>query len=67
MVKKTADISAILKQLRSISGYFEESTEIDVEESLKKLKEGAELIKVGRERLKETENSFKEIEKILEG
>ncbi len=67
MVKKTADISAILKQLRSISGYFEEGTEIDVEESLKKLKEGAELIKEGRERLKKTENSFKEIEKILEG
>jgi predicted transcriptional regulator len=41
-------------------------SEIDVEEGIKKVREGAVLIKSSRERLKEIENEFEELKKELD-
>ena len=38
-----------------------------MEKGLKKVKEGVALIKVSRERLKEVENEFEDVKKILDG
>lgn len=54
-----------MKKLREIAGWFEQQDEIDVEKGLEKVKEGATLIKVSRERLKELENEFEEVKKKL--
>ncbi len=63
--KTTPGLSDILKKLREIASYFDDEMEIDVEKSIEKLKEGSELLKLGRAELKEKENVFKEIEKSL--
>lgn len=55
-----------LKKLAQISDWFEEQTEIDIEEGIKKVKQAAELIKASKMRLKEIENEFKEIKKDIE-
>ena len=55
-----------LKQLTSISDWFDDQEEIDVEEGLKKVKEAAKLIKASKQRLKDVENEFEEIKKEME-
>ncbi len=64
MTKKTT-IGETLKKLESISAWFEDQKEADIEEGLKKVREGAELIKELKTRLKEAENEFNEIKKEL--
>lgn len=54
-----------LKKLNEIVDWFENQEEVDVEEGLKKVKDGAELIKVCKKRLSEVENEFKEIQKEI--
>ncbi len=54
-----------LKKLSSISEWFEEKEEINIEEGLKKVKEAASLIKESKKRLKEVENEFEEIKKEI--
>jgi hypothetical protein len=54
-----------MKKLRSITAWFETQDEVDVEKGLEKVKEGAELIKASKERLKELENDFEEVKKKL--
>ena len=54
-----------MKKLRAIAAWFDGQEEIDVEKGLEKVKEGAELIKASRERLKELENEFEEVKKKL--
>jgi exonuclease VII small subunit len=61
------NIKESLDKLESIVAWFDTQKEADVEEGLKKVKEGAVLIKALKERLKETENEFLEIKKELEG
>jgi len=61
--KKTANLNDQLKKLAEITSWFAGQKEIDIEEGLKKVKEGAALIKKSREQLDNLENEFKEIEK----
>ncbi len=65
MEKKTngVNLSETLKKLEAISSWFDSQREVDVEEGLKKVKEGAELIKTSKARLAEIENEFEEVKK----
>lgn len=62
MIEKKENIQAQLKKLESIATWFEKEKEFDVEEGLVKIKEGAELVKKLKTRLKEVENEFRELE-----
>ena len=59
-------ISEQLKKLETIAHWFDSQKEIDVEEGLKKVKEGAVLIKDLKIKLKKVENEFREIKEDLE-
>ena len=65
MANKT-NLNTSLKKLAEIVEWFERQEEVDVEEGLEKVKEGASLIKSSRERLKEIENEFEEIKKSID-
>jgi len=60
------NLSESLKKLEEIARWFESQEEVDVEKGLEKVKEGARLIKVSKERLKKVENEFEEIKKEME-
>jgi exonuclease VII small subunit len=59
------NIQAQLKKLEDIAAWFEGDEEFDIEEGLKKVKEGAELVKKLKGRIKEVENEFHELEADL--
>ena len=59
------NLNGALKKLSEIVKWFEGQEEVDVETGLEKVREGAELIKSSRERLKEIENEFEEIKKSI--
>lgn len=59
------NLSTNLKKLEEIAAWFDNREEVDVEEGLKKVKEGAGLIKASKQRLQEIENEFKEIQKDM--
>ena len=59
------NLTETMKKLRGITEWFESQEEVDVEKGLEKVKEGADLIKASRERLKELENEFEEVKKKL--
>ncbi|HBI17276.1 MAG TPA: exodeoxyribonuclease VII small subunit [Candidatus Moranbacteria bacterium] len=61
------NLSESLKKLEEITKWFDNQEDVDVEKGLKKVKEGVALIKVSRERLKEVENEFEDVKKILDG
>ena len=63
---KKINISESLKKLESIADWFEKEEEVDVELGLEKVKEGVELIKSLKDRLREVENEFNEIKKGIE-
>ena len=65
MTEKKQSLSESIKKLEGIVEWFESQEEVDVEKGLEKFKEGAGLVKSSRERLKEIENEFKEVEKTL--
>ncbi len=50
-----------LDKLDDIVQWFDRQDNVDVEEGIKKIKEGVELIKASRERLKEIENEFEHL------
>ena len=60
------NINESLKKLEEIVGWFEKQEEVDVETGLEKVREGARLIKIARERLKQIENEFEEVKKEIE-
>ncbi|MFZ5424590.1 MAG: exodeoxyribonuclease VII small subunit [Patescibacteria group bacterium] len=62
MTAKKFDFTKAIKDLEEINKWFQEE-EIDLDEGLKKLKLGKELIKQCRERIKEVENEFVDIKK----
>lgn len=62
---KKLNLTEALKKLEEINAWFETQEEIDVEKGLEKVKEGAKLVKVSRERLQEIENEFEEVKKEL--
>lgn len=64
--KSAPNLSEQLDKLQTIAEWFDDQTEVDVEEGLKKVKEAAVLIKSSQERLKEIENEFADIKKEIE-
>jgi len=58
-------LSQSLSRLEKIVEWFDEQSEVQVEEGLKRVREGAVLIKDLRGRLKEVENEFIELKKEL--
>jgi len=62
-MSKKNEIGESLEKLEKIAEWFEAEKEIDVEEGLKKVKEGAELIKDLKLKIKKVENDFEEIRK----
>ncbi len=66
MSSAKTNLTKTLKELDEIVSWFEVSDGVDIEEGLRKVKAGAELVKKGRARLVEVENSFAEITKDLE-
>lgn len=62
---KNNDITESLKKLENIADWFEKESEVDVEEGLKKVKEGAVLIKELKAKLAQVSNDFEEIKKDL--
>ncbi len=60
------NINESLKKLEEIGDWFEKQKEADVEAGLEKVHEGARLIKIARERLKQIENEFEEVKKEIE-
>lgn len=59
-------ISQSLGKLEKIVRWFDEQSEVQVEEGLAKVREGAVLIKDLKSRLKEVENEFIELKKSLD-
>ena len=53
-------------KLKKIVDWFENQEEVDVEEGLEKVKQGAALVKVTKARLGEIENEFAEIQREIE-
>ncbi|HUO75846.1 MAG TPA: exodeoxyribonuclease VII small subunit [Candidatus Paceibacterota bacterium] len=62
----TESISPSLEKLEKIVRWLDEQDHVDVEEGLRKVKEGAELVKSLRARLKAVANEFEEVKKGLE-
>ncbi|NCU42353.1 MAG: exodeoxyribonuclease VII small subunit [Candidatus Moranbacteria bacterium] len=60
------NLSQDLQSLEKIVGWFESQEDIDIEEGLQKIRQGAELIQSSKKRLKEVENEFEEIRKTLD-
>ena len=58
-------ISESLHKLEDIVAWFEDQKEIDVEEGLKRVKDGAALVKDLKAKLKKVENEFEEIKKTM--
>lgn len=65
MAKEEVNITETMKKLRAITEWFESQEEVDVEKGIEKIKEGAELIKKSKARLRELENEFDDIKKNL--
>lgn len=69
MPKKTqtkVNLTKNLEKLEEIVEWFDSEDNIDIEEALKKVRDGAKLIKAGKARLKQVENEFREIEEELD-
>ncbi|OIO32462.1 MAG: hypothetical protein COZ49_03335 [Candidatus Yonathbacteria bacterium CG_4_10_14_3_um_filter_47_65] len=60
------DIGTLIKKLEEIVAWFSDQNEVNVEEGLKKVKEGAQLIAASRARMKKLENEFEEVKADLE-
>ena len=63
---KKINISESLGRLEEIVNWFENQKDVDVGEGLKRVKEGAAIIKDLKTRLKEVETEFNEIKQELE-
>ncbi len=62
MAQTQINLTDNLEKLHKIADWFDQQTQIDVEEGLKKVKEAAILIKESKSRLREIENEFAEIQ-----
>jgi exonuclease VII small subunit len=60
---KQENLNQNLKKLNQIIEWFENQEDLDVELGLKKVKEGMDIIKDLKKRLKKVENEFEEIKK----
>jgi len=66
MPKDKKNMQSSIKKLEDIVEWFEARENVDVEEGLKKVKEGSTLIKDLKIRLKKAENEFEDIKKEME-
>lgn len=64
--KEKGKITEDLEKLKAIVDWFESRDEVDVEEGLEKVKEGSEIVKRLRARMREVENEFEAVKKDLE-
>jgi hypothetical protein len=64
-MEKKINLNETLKKLETISSWFDSRKEVDVEEGLRRVKEGAELIRESKKRLIEIENEFEEVKKRM--
>ena len=64
--EKQQKINTALSRLEEIVAWFERQKNVDGEEGIRKVKEGAVIIKDLRTRLKKVENEFEEVKKSLE-
>lgn len=62
---KNSNLKDLLKNLSSISHWFENQEEVDLEIGLEKIKEATLLIKEAKTKIKNIENEFQEIKKEL--
>ena len=65
-MESKSKINEGLQKLETIARWFESQKALDLEEGLKKLQEGAVLIKELKGKLNRVENEFREIQKELE-
>lgn len=67
MTKKESkeNIAQSLEKLEKIIQWFDDQEQVDVQEGLVKVREGAGLVKDLRARLKAVENEFQELKKDL--
>jgi exonuclease VII small subunit len=65
MTEKKDTIQTQLKELEAIAEWFDKGEELDVEEGLAKVKQGADLVKKLKARIRDVENEFREIEADL--
>jgi exonuclease VII small subunit len=65
-MSKKIKIQEAMERLDQIVEWFEVGREVDIEEGLEHIKEGAALVKGVRSRLKELENDFEEVKKELQ-
>ncbi len=63
--KDKSKITDELDRLNKIVEWFESREEIDVEEGLNRVKEGSEIIKRLKSRIKDVENEFELVKKDL--
>ena len=64
--EKSENLKQNLNELKKIVDWFENQEEVDVEEGLEKVKQGAALVKATKARLGEIENEFDEIQREIE-
>jgi len=64
--KEQQTIHNLMGKLEKIVDWFQSREDVDAEEGLKRVKEGAELIKTLKAKLKKVENEFEEIKKDLD-
>lgn len=62
MAKKTSSFAEAFRELEEITSWFE-TTEIDLDEGLKKFERGLELASVCKQKLAEVENKVVELKK----
>ncbi|MFH1246231.1 MAG: exodeoxyribonuclease VII small subunit [Candidatus Liptonbacteria bacterium] len=65
MAKEKKKLNSALKRLEEIVDWFEAQEEVDVEEGLRQMREGAGLIEELKKKLADAENEFEEIKKEL--
>jgi exodeoxyribonuclease VII small subunit len=63
--ENNTNLNDSLKKLQQIVEWFDSQEEVDVEEGLKKVKQGAALLKDSKARLKEIENEFTDIKESM--
>lgn len=59
--KNQPNLHTNLKKITEISLWLENQTEVDLEKSLEKIKEGMNLIKISQQQLQNLTNEFEEI------
>ena len=65
-MEKDQTIQELIQELEKTVAWFQSREDIDIEEGLKRVKGGAELVKILKAKLKKVENEFEEIKKDLD-